>query len=204
MIASMRKPSVKTWHQPGSPQPVDDDMSDGEDDSPSKTQVKAHMLALTKLGEELVELPATRLAKVALPEKLVDAIAQARRINAHGGRRRQVQYVGRLMRELSDDDVATLRATLQSFERGDAASNAKFHLLERWRTRLLDDDAALTEFLQAWPAADAQQLRALIRNARRERDMQKPPAAFRELFQWLKSTIQAGDGAAPDEDSNKQ
>jgi ribosome-associated protein len=202
MIASMRKPPVKTWHQPGSPPPVDDDMVGG-DDSPSKTQVKAHMLALTKLGEELVELPATRLAKVPLPEKLADAIAQARRINAHGGRRRQVQYVGRLMRELSDEELAAVRATMQSFEKGDAASNAKFHLLERWRTRLLDDDAALTEFLQAYPAADAQQLRALIRNARRERDMQKPPAAFRELFQWLKSAMQAGDGAAPNEDVNE-
>jgi ribosome-associated protein len=166
----------------------DDDMMD--DEPPSKTKVKEAMHALTKLGEELVDLPSTRLAKVPLPEKQLDAIKQAQRINAHGGRRRQVQYVGRLMRELTDEEVAAVRATLLSFEKGDAASTAKFHLLERWRTRLMDDDAALTEFLQAYPASDAQQLRALIRNARRERDQAKPPAAYRELFQWLKVALQ--------------
>lgn len=153
---------------------------------PSKTQQKKAMLALQDLGEELVALPADRLKRLSLPERLRDAVDAARRITAHGGRRRQLQYVGRLMRGLPDGEVTQLRAALAAFTQTDAASVAQFHTLERWRTRLLDDDAALTELLSRYPTADAQQLRTLIRNARKERDSAKPPAAFRELFQALK------------------
>ncbi|MDE2048556.1 MAG: DUF615 domain-containing protein [Betaproteobacteria bacterium] len=169
--------------------PAADEADDAAEDTfsgPSKTQLKKAMLALQTLGVQLVELPGDRLKRVPLPERLRDAITQARHITAHGGRRRQIQYVGRLMRDLSDDELAHIHSALAAFTQTDAASVAAFHTLERWRSRLLDDDDALTQLLSAHPEADAQQLHTLIRNARKERDTQRPPAAFRELFQVLK------------------
>jgi ribosome-associated protein len=137
-----------------------------------------------------VDLPAARLARLSLPEDLRDAVMAARRITAHGGKRRQLQYVGRLMRALDDAQVAALRQALAAFTHTDAASTAQFHTLERWRARLLDDEAALTDWLQQHPQTDAQRLRALIRKARRERSESLPPAAFRELFQLLKQACE--------------
>jgi len=154
-----------------------------QDEIPSKTQKKQAMLELQALGGALAALPDSSLASISLPEPLAEAIAEARRITSRGGKRRQLQYIGRLMRNL---DPAPIRAELERIEGHSAVDAARHRRLEQLRGRLLDDDEALTEFARAHPAADLQALRALIRNARREQKEGRPPRAFRELFRVLR------------------
>ena len=154
----------------------------------SKTKRKAAMDALQDIGQELVALPKDKLAKLNLPETLLDAVNEAKRITANGATRRQMQYIGRLMREI---DTTPIIDQLQRWEGKHTAENAHFHQLERWRTRLLEDEGVLSEFIQHYPAVDSQQLRALIRNARREHAANKPPKSSRELFKLLREIVEA-------------
>ncbi|MEO8417117.1 MAG: ribosome biogenesis factor YjgA [Methylophilaceae bacterium] len=149
----------------------------------SKTKRKAAMDALQDIGEKLIELPKEKLAKLDLPERLLDAVREAKRITAHGATRRQKQYIGSLMRDI---DVAPIVDQLQRWEGKHSAENAHFHQLERWRERLIADEAALPEFMQQYPKFDIQQLRTLTRNARREAATNKPPKSSRELFKLLR------------------
>lgn len=149
----------------------------------SKTQRKAAMLALQELGEELIALNKERLTQLALPETLLEAVKAAQRINSHGALARQRQYIGRLMREI---DTAPIADQLQRWKGASQQQNAHFHQLEKWRARLLEDDAALADYLRQHPQADSQQLRALIRNARKEAAAGKPPKSSRELFKLLR------------------
>ena len=142
------------------------------------------MHELQALGAALVDLPDAQLAKVEMPDKLRDALLEAKRIKSHEARRRQMQYIGRLMRDV---DPAPLRAQLAVVEGHSAQANARHRRLEAWRGRLLADDEALTEFAAEYPGADLQALRTQIRNARKEQKEGKPPRAFRELFRILKS-----------------
>lgn len=155
------------------------------DDIPSRTKVKEQMLALQALGAALVKLPAGRLATVPMPEPLAAAVHEARRISDREGHRRQVQYIGRLMREI---DPEPIRAALAEFDGQSAQARARQQQLERWRARLIEDDDALTEYAGAHPGADLQALRTLIRNARKEISAAKPPRAQRELFRLLRET----------------
>jgi ribosome-associated protein len=164
-------------------------------DRPSKSQVKREMQALQELGAELIALPKDALKRMPMPEKLDDAVREARRITDHEGKRRQVQYVGRVMRSLLDTEIAALRTALDTYKGVNKAETAKLHWVERTREKLLADDAALTEFIRQHPAADPQQGRTLIRNARKEAQQNKPPRYFRELFQWIKTASGAGDEA---------
>lgn len=166
---------------------------------PSKSQRKREMHALQALGETLAELPKDALARIDLPEDLADAVREARRITDHEGRRRQMQYVGRVMRALDEHDVDAIRRAIDTIQGVNKAETARLHALERWRERLLAGDDALTELMARYPHADAQQLRTLIRNARREAAQQKPPKAFRELFQVLRGLFD--DAAAPPVDT---
>lgn len=168
--------------------PAMSDMQHSEslDDRPSKTQMKRDMLALQALGEELVALSEERLAGIDIPDALRDAVREAKRISKHGAQRRQLQYVGRIMRDV---DPAPIRAQLDALEGHSRAHTAWLHRLERWRERLLAHDDALTELLAAHPGADVPRLRALIRNAQREQAQARPPRAFRELFQALRELI---------------
>jgi ribosome-associated protein len=150
---------------------------------PSKTKRKQEMLELQALGTALVKLPEAQFSAIELPERLATAVREARRITAHEGRRRQLQYVGRLMRDV---DPEPIRAALGRLEGNTAQARARQQLLERWRTRLIEDDAALTEYAAAHAGADLQELRTLIRNARREIAEAKPPRAQRELFRVLR------------------
>lgn len=163
-------------------------MDDLEQRPPSKTQRKKAMHALQSLGETLVDLSAGLLDRLDLPEALHDAVVEAGRIRSREGRRRQLQYIGRLMREVETEAIAERLALLQG--ESDAAK-AQFHALERWRARLIEDDAALTDWLAAHPGSDAQLLRQLIRNARREATEGKPPRASRALFRLLRETGQS-------------
>ena len=142
------------------------------------------MHELQALGVALAALPESQLQAMALNEDLLEALLEAKRIRSHEARRRQMQYIGRLMREL---DPAPIRARLAEVEGHSAQATARHRRLEAWRSRLLGDDAALTAFAADYPGADLQVLRALIRNARKEAAEGKPPRAYRELFRALKT-----------------
>lgn len=157
-----------------------------EYDRPSKSQLKREMTALQKMGEELVAQPRDRVKRVPLPEDVRDAILQCQQITNHEGRRRQLQFVGKKMRTLDEDEIAAVQRTLDSWRGASRADTNAMHLLERRRDKLLANDAALTELLAEHPAVDGQHLRTLIRNARKEQAENKPPKAYREIFQILK------------------
>ena len=162
-----------------------------EDEKPSKTRRKKDMHALQSLGEALVELSPDKLAGVDMPEALRDAVLEARQLhNKHEARRRQMQYIGRLMRDV---DAAPIRAKLDEYAGRSASATAALHRAERWRDRLLEDEQALTEFAQIYPHADLQPIRTAVREVRKERAAGRPPRHFRELFRLIK-TIDESQG----------
>jgi ribosome-associated protein len=160
----------------------------GDDSSPSKSRRKAEAHALQALGAQLVALNRNQLAQMDLPEELRDAVQAAQRIHAHEGRRRQLQYVGKLMRNV---DAAPIRARLEAWKTVSVAEAARLHSIERWRDRLVEEPAALQALADAHPQSDLQQVRALIRNIRRESEQGKPPKSYRALFQLLRDIIPA-------------
>jgi len=149
----------------------------------SKTKRKQEMTALQSLGARLVDLPESQIAELPMEEKLREAVLEAKRITSHEAKRRQMQYVGRLMREI---DPAPLRERLEAMTGHSAQAAAQHRRLEAWRERLLADDGALTAFAAEHPRADLQALRTLIRNTRKEQKEARPPRAFRELFRLIK------------------
>ncbi|RZT41510.1 ribosome biogenesis factor YjgA [Cupriavidus agavae] len=170
-----------------------------DDDQPvSKSQRKRDSTALQKLGVELEALPKDRLARVPMPEALSDAIYAARKITNHEGKRRQMQFVGKVMRGLDEDEVAAIQSALEGFKGTSKAETARLHLIERWRELLLADDAALTKFLGEHPSVDVQAVRNIIRNARKEKELGKPPKYYRELFQAIKTALDGGKGEQDD------
>jgi ribosome-associated protein len=154
------------------------------DEPVSKTRRKREMTDLQALGVALVELPESQINAMHLDERLLQAVLEAKRIRSHEAKRRQLQYIGRLMREL---DPEPIRARLAAAEGTSAQAAAAHRRLEAWRERLLADDAALTRFASEHPGAELQEIRALIRNARKEQKEGKPPRAYRELFRALKA-----------------
>jgi len=158
-----------------------------EDLPPSKTQRKNEMHALQSLGEQLVELNSEQLGQLDLPEALADAVREAKRIHSHGGLRRQLQYIGKLMRNV---DAAPIQAKFEAWAGVSNQEKALFHSMERWRTRLLEDNTALQDFLGQYPEADVQHLRNLIRNAHKEAEADKPPRSSRALFQEIRTLMQ--------------
>ena len=153
---------------------------------PSKTKVKQQMHDLQDIGEQLVALGHDRLKELDLPERLYDAVREMKHINKFGAQRRQMQFIGRLMREV---DTAPIIAKLEVWSGKSHQHIAWLHQIERWRDRLLEDESALTELLAAHPDADAQRLRSLIRNALKEKELAKPPKSYREIFQALREIL---------------
>ena len=153
---------------------------------PSKTKIKQQMHDLQDIGEQLVELGNDRLKQLDLPERLYDAVCEMKRINKFGAQRRQMQFIGRLMREV---ETAPIIAKLKIWNGTSRQHTAYLHQIERWRDRLLESEDALTELLAAHPDADAQHLRALIRNAHKEKELNKPPKSYREIFQMLREVL---------------
>ncbi|HEX8787521.1 MAG TPA: ribosome biogenesis factor YjgA [Telluria sp.] len=177
------------------------DEFDQEYDRPSKSELKRQSNELQKLGEQLIEAPRDRVKRVPMPEDLRDAILMCQTITNHEGKRRQVQFVGKLMRSLDEEEVAVIQRTIESWKGTSRAEAAALHALERRREKLLADDKALTQLLAEHPELDAQHLRALIRNARKEQAENKPPKAYREIFQILKDlSKQPKASDASDED----
>ncbi|CAN5139001.1 ribosome biogenesis factor YjgA [soil metagenome] len=170
-------------------------------DPPSKTQRKAESHALQKLGVALVELDPGKAARLELPDTIERAVADARRVTAHEGRRRQLQYIGRLMRGLDEATVERIRDGVEMLDKPRREDTVRLHRLEQWREALLDDDSTQSKWLTAYPASDAQQLRSLIRAARADRTevSSRAARAYRELFQFLKAVTEL-PAAGPDVD----
>lgn len=181
----------------------------------SRTDLKRESDALQALGEQLLTLRADLLAGLNLSEKLLDALTEVKRITNFEGRRRQMQFIGKLMRKLDDEVIANIRAALQQQKDGSASELAVLHLAEQWREQMLQDtshEQALTNWLQQHPATDAQHLRALVRQARKDaQKAAKEPVsdasdtaprhgkAYRDLFQLIKQALlQGGAGNADD------
>lgn len=173
-------------------------------DGASRTDMKRESDALQDLGEELLTLRADRLAQLGLPDKLTEALAELRRITNFEGRRRQAQFVGKLMRKLDEDTVDQARAALAERRRGPAREAALLHHTEQWRTLLLEGDEALARWMAQYPDTDAQQLRSLVRQARKDAVPEKPGLAprhgraYREIFQLLREQLNEPDGAMPE------
>lgn len=176
--------------------PVEDVVDDASD-RPSKSALKRQMHSLQALGQELSELPQSRVTPLNLPESLRDALAEYRRTRSHEGRRRQLQFIGKLMR-LTDE--APIREAVAAYKLGSAKETLALHEAERWREELLASDDAVTRWLNAHPATDTQQLRSLVRAARKDAGSdsaeQRHGRAYRELFQLVKASL-AGDAATP-------
>ncbi len=154
------------------------------DEKPSKSQRKRDMTAAQELGEQLLQLRADVLQKMPLDERLLETLLQAQKMTQHEARRRHLQLIGKLMRNA---DVDAIQAAFLETQSGSAAATRALHELEHWRTRLLQEgDTAITEALTVFPEMDVQPLRQLIREAKREISLAKPPVAARKLFQYLK------------------
>ncbi|MGD8998815.1 MAG: ribosome biogenesis factor YjgA [Granulosicoccaceae bacterium] len=164
------------------------DADDHIDDRPSKSQRKRDMLALTALGEQLVDLPASTLARLPLDDRLRQAIRECQSINQRGGRKRQLKFIGKLMREA---DADAIRDTLEQLAAPHHESVRAFHRVEQWRDRLLDEgDPALGGLLDEHPDADRQLLRQLLRNARNQKLSEaRQKQAARELFRYLRDLL---------------
>jgi ribosome-associated protein len=173
------------------PPPADADAA--ADPAPSKTQRKRESHDLQRLGEALAKLPDERLAALGLPEGLHAALAEYRRTRSHEGRRRQLQYVGKLMRDV---DPEPLREAVAASRLAPARETLRLHQAERWRDALLADEAALPDWLQAQPGSDTQRLRSLLRAARREAALpaeRRSPRPYRELYRFIHESLDADD-----------
>ena len=172
---------------------------------PSKTRRKKDSHDLQDLGEALVAMPDGRLVDLPMDESLLDAIRQYRVTRTHEGRRRQMQYIGKLMRR---NDPEPLREAVAAMELGQAKDALALHDAERWRNELIASDGALDTWLADHPQADVQQLRSLIRAARKDASVapeQRSGKAFRELFRFLRQNPTAlAAGTAPDASDDEQ
>jgi ribosome-associated protein len=167
---------------------------------PSKTELKRQSDALQDLGTELVNAPRDRVKRVPMPDDVKEVILDTQNIKDHEGRRRALQFVGKKMRSLDDEEIAVIRRTIEGWKGASKADTAALHALERRRDKLLADDNALATLLSEHPELDVQHLRALIRNARKEQAENKPPKAYREIFQILKDLAAKAKAAAAEED----
>ena len=156
------------------------------DERPSKTRLKQESHELQDLGEAVVALPDARIDGLAIAENLLDAIRQYKKTRTHEGRRRQMQYIGKLMRI---HDVEPIRQAVADMQLGRAKDSLALHESERWRAELIADDDALTRWTADHPATDVQQLRSLIRAARKDAALvpeKRSGRAYRELFQFVR------------------
>jgi ribosome-associated protein len=149
----------------------------------SRTKKKQQVEELQKLGAALIALPAVTLDALDLPAQLLAAVREAQRITSHEARRRQVQFIGKVMRKIDPEPV---RKAVAAITNQSATARARQKRLEQWRERLIADDAALTAFANEHPGTDMQAMRTLIRNARKEIAERKPPRAQRELFRLIR------------------
>lgn len=163
------------------------------DYGPTRSQQRREALAVLALATQLSELPPSKLARAELPEDVMREIDALRRINSHIARKRQLGFLAKVMRRHDDETFDAARAMLGENRDQQRKETATMHRLEALRERLLESDEALQEFINQHPAIDRQHVRSLIRQARVERDTNKPPRAYREIFQLLKEAASTGD-----------
>jgi ribosome-associated protein len=169
----------------------------------SRSKAKAESDALQKLGVQLLDLPESRLKKLDLPEKLFDAVQDAKRISNFEGKRRQMQYIGKLMRKV---DPAPIEAAVTAAKKGSATETLMLHRAEKWRDDLIAVDDAFQRWIAEFPDTDAQHLRSLIRQAKKaivpdaaEGEAQRQAKVYREIFQIVKAALHAQAGEDADE-----
>ena len=178
--------TFKPWNK-NKQQSVQQDNDETEEHYISKSQAKREVEALQKLGLKLVELPKSTLQTFALDEKLFDAVLLAKTIRSHSGHRRQIQLIGKLMRQV---DAKAIQQKLEQHHKPIIQANAHFHMLENWRDRILNEgDSAINELLLQYSHFERSKLRQLLRNAKKEIENNKPPKSARQLFKYLKENI---------------
>ena len=170
--------------------PIDpaDSSDDDTERGPSRSQKKREVEALQDLGNQLVTLPEAQLKRMDLPDELRAAVVACRKITQNGALRRQKQFIGKLMRSIN---AAPIQAQLDAFQGVNAAETARLHQAERWRERLIAGQEAMTAFMNDYPGADATRLRQLVRAAHDETAKNKPPRAYRELFQLIRESMRS-------------
>jgi ribosome-associated protein len=175
-------------------------------DEPTRTDLKKESTELQKLGEDLLTLRADLMTKLDLPDKLVDGVAEAKRITNFEGKRRQMQFIGKLMRKLEPSKWDEIRAALEEQHMPSAKETLVLHQAEQWRDRLIADDDAVGQWITLSPGTDSQNLRALVRQARKDAKPEKPGEAlrhgraYRDIFQLVREALQAHqDGPASDD-----
>lgn len=188
----MSRRPTPTFDAMPAPMPADDE------DRPSKSQRKRDSHELQALGEALVGLPDDRIDAIGLDDRLLGAVQEYKRTRSFEGRRRQMQYIGKLMRL---NDVEPIREAVTAMQLGQAKDALALHESEHWRQVLIDSDDALTRWTAEHPGSDLQQLRSLIRAARKDASAapeQRSGRAYRELFQYIKSQrLQQQPGTRP-------
>ncbi|WP_311063728.1 ribosome biogenesis factor YjgA [Halomonas sp. DWK9] len=166
------------------PEPID---IDEQEERPSKSQLKREMHALQALGETLIAMKPAERARFPLSDDMLRAIEETSRIRSHEGRRRHMQYVGKLIRK---EDLTAIQGVFDAIEQEKEQRDHAFHRLEKWRDRMVDEgDDGVDLFMADYPNADRQALRQLVRNARKEREQGKPPTSSRKLFKHLRDTL---------------
>ncbi|MFP3343230.1 ribosome biogenesis factor YjgA [Halomonas sp. SIMBA_159] len=166
------------------PEPID---IDEQEERPSKSQLKREMHALQALGETLIAMRPAERARFPLSDDMLRAIEETSRIRSHEGRRRHMQYVGKLIRK---EDLTAIQGVFDAIEQEKEQLDHAFHRLEKWRDRMVDEgDDGVDLFMADYPNADRQALRQLVRNARKEREQGKPPTSSRKLFKHLRDTL---------------
>lgn len=169
------------------------------DYGPTRSQQRRDALAVLELAGQLVELPPSRLAKLDLPEDVVREIENTRKITSHIARKRQLGFLAKVMRRHDNEAFDSVRAALGENRERQRQETAAMHRLEATRERLLaDEENALPELIAAHPQLDRQHLRSLLRQARLEREKNKPPRAYREIFQVLKSLSETDEAEGED------
>ena len=171
-----------------------EEIHDDFDDEPSKSQLKRDAQAVRSLGEELAALGASERARIPLPDDVVEAIEVFNRTTKNGARKRQLGWLAKRMRKI---DIEPVEAAMEAIRQAARANTQNLHRVEQWRDRLLTETdgespkKALTEFLNAFPHADRQQLRQLQRSAEKEKQAGKPPRAARLLFKLVRDVVNA-------------
>ena len=166
----------------------------GTDDA-TRTDLKRESTELQKLGEDLLTLRIELMTRLALPEKLTEAVAEAKRISNFEGKRRQMQFIGKLMRKLEATQLDGIRTALIEQHTPSALETQTLHQAEMWRDRLVNEDDALGQWITLSPSTDSQQLRALVRQARKDAKPEKPGAAvrhgraYRDIFQIVRAQL---------------
>jgi ribosome-associated protein len=158
-----------------------------EDYGPSKSEVKRQMLARQDLAKTLSELSSDAIKSLPVDETLKEKLLESEKIKTFGAIKRHTLYLGKLMRKYDEDEITAIQERLDALQGVNKAEIAKLHFLERLRDDLVAQDARLTQFIAEHPSIEVQELRTLIRNARREKELNKPPKSFREIFQLLKT-----------------